>query len=614
MGTSTIGVKRILIQETLFTGVLFPIALVIWTHTAFTLLIDIVSIFCCSLLTMFLLWLRFSLPERFWLKLWGIFEPVLVTSLFTIPGIPIIPLVFMLPMLTMLIGVWGAYRFYPLRHDTRLHKARFARLDEISPLLSRTPGTDSFLMGTHKLIKHFVCVRPTKQRREIGNLLVVAPTRAGKGLLATSQMLSWKYSVIVNDIKGELFQATAGYRSRLGKVFVIDPTGVGNRYDPIRGKHTEDAFYSAATHLLFQADETDKIFTQRATGMLAELFAAARKEAIPAFVYVRSLLRSGLIKTAERLNRVDPTLATLFLDADFHDANFDNRFLLSAWETLTTRMKPLVTETVIRTLTTSDFTAQELLQSEQPITVYLRWKEQDLLSLSPLVRLLWGSLIDELTATYDSNQGAGCKPVLLLIDEAGRTAIPSLADQATTVVGRGISLWIAIQSLSQLEAVYGRARSQVLRDNMESQIYYRPADLSTAQYLEDRLGTRSLYAHSVSLKEGAETAQGLTERPISLQTAQEITQLKDREIIGFYRHLPPFKLHRIDWRNHHTLQTRRTIPAPEVSQLSSVPDIPPSPNESQISRSSDEFINPDAVFQAGSYRAHRKREARREIN
>src|SRR5207302_5169788 len=141
--------------------------------------------------------------------------------------------------------------------------------------------------------------------------------------------------------------------------------------------------------------------------------------------------------------------------------------------------------------------ARELLQATHPITVYLRWKEQDLLSLSPLVRLLWGSLIDELTTCYDAAQGNGCNPVLLLIDEAGRTAIPSLADQATTVVGRGISLWIAIQSLSQLEAVYGQARAQILRDNMESQIYYRPTDLATARYLEERLGTQSAYAHSM---------------------------------------------------------------------------------------------------------------------
>ncbi len=207
------------------------------------------------------------------------------------------------------------------------------------------------------------------------------------------------------------------------------------------------------------------------------------------------------------------------------------------------------------------------MQGEKPMSVYLRWPERDLLALSPLVRLLWGSLIDELITTYDKAEGKGCKPVLLLVDEAGRTAIPSLADHATTVVGRGVSLWVAIQSISQLEAVYGKARAQVLKDNMESQIYYRPTDLATAEYLEQRLGRKSGYARSQTVREGAETSQGRSEQGIPLMTAQEILQLKDEEIIGFHRRLPPFRIRRVDFRHHATLIKRRQIPPPKLSPI-----------------------------------------------
>jgi hypothetical protein len=113
-----------------------------------------------------------------------------------------------------------------------LHKARFAKRHELSELLQKTPCPDGVLLGTRRdffFLKRFVSVRPTKTRREIGNTLIVGPTRSGKGLLATSQLLSWNHSVIVNDIKGELFTATAGYRSTLGDVYVIDPIGVGHR-------------------------------------------------------------------------------------------------------------------------------------------------------------------------------------------------------------------------------------------------------------------------------------------------------------------------------------------------------------------------------------------------
>src|SRR3954468_10129186 len=175
-----------------------------------------------------------------------------------------------------------------------LHVARFARIDELATLASPRPRRFGLLLGRTRF-RHLLHVTPTKTRRELGNVLVVAPTRGGKGLLATTQLLTWKHSVIVNDIKGELFAQTAGYRATLGKVFVIDPAGVGHRYDPLQGKHTEDALLSVATNLLFKPDEGEgAIFTQRATNMLTQLFLGARLAGNAPLPYVRQLLRTGL--------------------------------------------------------------------------------------------------------------------------------------------------------------------------------------------------------------------------------------------------------------------------------------------------------------------------------
>jgi type IV secretion system protein VirD4 len=482
--------------------------------------------------------------------------------------------------------------------NKQLYIARFARQDELESLVSPTFDESSLLLGKG-FFNHFLRVRSTKNRRELGNLLVVAPTRGGKGLLAVSQLLTWQHSVIVNDIKGDLFTQTAGYRSTLGKVFVIDPQGYGHRFDPLDGKSTEDELHSSAIHLLFQPDEGEgKIFTLRATRMLTQLFLAARIEGKAPFPYVRQIINGGLPDGAQRLNMVSPQLATKFLDVSFKEAketNFTDRFLLSAWSTLTAKMESLLTETVIRSLAGSDFATKGLMFSKKPITVYLRWAERDLLALSPLVRLMWGSLIDELITTYDKAQGRNCHPVLLLIDEAGRTAIPSLADHATTVVGRSITLWVAIQSLSQLEAVYGRARANILRENMETQIYYRPSNQETAEYLERCLGKKSDYAHSRTMREGTKASIGLSEQGIPLMTAWEIKQMEDEEIIGFHRKLPPFKAKRMDWRNSKLLEQRRQIPAPELSPLPQPEDRSQKLIWAREKKFADGYINPDEV-------------------
>lgn len=457
-----------------------------------------------------------------------------------------------------------------------LHRARFARTSELWPLFSASFVPDSVLLGTRRwlLSQRLVTVRKTTQRPELGNLLIVAPTRSGKGLLAISQLLTWHHSVIVNDIKGDLFTQTAGFRSLLGPVYVLDPTGIGHAYDPLQNKATEDALYSSAAHLLHQAGEKDEIFTQRAMTMLACIFAAAKREEAPALPYARTMLRAGLAGCVERLQTVAPELATVFLDVSLENANLTDRFLLSAWGTLTARMRPLLTETVTRSLSHSDFTPEEIITNPRPVTVYLRWKEQDLLALSPLIRLLWGSLIDELVTIYDHSAGKGCNPVLLLIDEAGRTAIPSLADHATTVVGRGLTMWVAVQSLSQLEVVYGKARAQVLRDNMESQLYYRPSDVATAQYVEARCGRQSAYAHHTTEQQNGHTNEGRSEQAIPLLSAHDFLRYQDHEVIGFHRALPPFKLARMDWRQHPLLQKRRTVSPPKLPVLPVVAELP----------------------------------------
>jgi type IV secretion system protein VirD4 len=478
-----------------------------------------------------------------------------------------------------------------LSKDTRLHRARFAKTPDIRPLLSPAPPLSSLLLGTRS--GDIVSVSSTKMRTELGNLLAVAPTRGGKGLLAVSQLLTWPHSVIVNDIKGDLFTQTAGYRSTLGPVFVIDPTGVGSACDPLTGAETEDELYALATHLLYQADEGNgAIFTQRAITMLTQMLLAARKEQIPPFPYIRALIRSGFVSTAENLHRLDPTLAAQFLDDKFEKANLTDRFLLSAWGTLTARLRPLLTETAIRSLTRSSFTPDAIIRSDAPVTVYLRWREKDLLALTPLVRLLWGSLIDGMLTVYDRTQGEGCHPVLLLVDEAGRTPIPMLADHAATVVGRKLYLWISVQDLSQLESKYGRSRAKTLRNNMENQIYYRPNDYDTAIQMETRLGRVSEYAHSHTARDEGKASDGLSEQGVPLLTAQEVMQMNDEDVLAFHRNLPPMRLKRMDWRKTEALRVRRNMQPPALPPLPHATDLT-IPNAAPAGR--DSIIDPDEI-------------------
>jgi type IV secretory pathway TraG/TraD family ATPase VirD4 len=89
----------------------------------------------------------------------------------------------------------------------------------------------------------------------------------------------------------------------------------------------------------------------------------------------------------------------------------------------------------------------------------------------------------------------------------------------------------------------------------------------TADYLEHCLGRKSQYARSETLREGTATSEGRSEQGIPLMTSQDIKQLKDEDIIGFHRRLPPFRAKRMDWRLFPDLVQRQVIPAPHLAAL-----------------------------------------------
>ena len=225
----------------------------------------------------------------------------------------------------------------------------------------------------------------------------------------------------------------------------------------------------------------------------------------------------------------------------------------------------------------SDFRPADLL-GDEPISVYLRLTERDMRGLKPLLRLVWETLLNELVTHYDRAAGQGCHPVLLMLDEAARFAVPSLPEYAATVAGRGLSLWVAVQSLSQLDGVYGRAGALALRDSLDSQVFYRPSELATAEFLEQRLGQVSAYARSYTLtRDGSRESEARSERPVPLLVAQEILQLPAHQVIAFHRDLPPALLDRVSWLQHRALQMRQGLPVPAVMELLPAPRLPDLP-------------------------------------
>jgi type IV secretion system protein VirD4 len=617
MGKGTIAIKGTLIAKHHLLGnvaictALWTASAVLWHLFASTISVEyaIAIAGAAGALVLFTITIRFSLNWKQWLRLWFCVVPSLLSSVALVPTIPLAVLAAIIP-LWLLLGFWGIYRFAPFDLDTRLHKARYANADEKAMLLMNQPYPYGFLLGVSGLsyyfpnfFKQFYCVRSTLAKREYGNMIVVCPIGGGKGLNIQTQLLTTKHSCVVNDTKGDLHLETAGDREKKGPVYAIDVTGVGHRFDPLMGKHTEQELRSCATELLRVPDEKDPFFTDTAIDMLTTLLLAARKIDHPPFPFVLAMINKGLPEIAQTLQSIDPQLATRFLEMPLEKADLTDRTLKSCYRTLTSRMRALLTEQLVKILSGSDFDPAELMLSDKPVTVYLKWKEEDLDALAPIIKLMWRSIMKRLITTYDTKKKKGqekaCKTVLLLIDEGANPAIPSLEKYAATMRSRNIFFQLYIQSLAQLDMAYGQKAAQTIKDNIETWLFYRQNDLQTAEYVARRSWYTSAYAHSYNQSDQQErSSQGLSEQGVWLISPLEVTGLSDEKIICFHRKLSPIKMYRMDWRRYRMFRERHGLPPPQLHPLPEVPALAiaaAQPTEKAVL----EFINPDAPFTSG---------------
>ena len=308
--------------------------------------------------------------------------------------------------------------------------------------------------------------------------------------------------------------------------------------------------------------------------MLTKVFLAARAEDQPPFPYARRIVRLGLPGAAERLHKVAPSLARQFLDRDYKDRDFDDKFLTSAWASLTAGVRSILTETVVRSLSGNDVFLADLLTGEKSVTIYLSWPERYLLTLRPLMKLLWGSILEELKHVADTAEKNGTKTrrVLCLVDEAGVTPIHELEKHIATANARGISFILAYQSKSQIAENHGSYNAETILNSLDSQLYLRQASLQTAEYVSRLLGDRSGFAHSQSEHKGQEITSSSSEREVPLMTPRQIMQLPDGRLIGFHRNLPPFEAESLKWWRYPKLVSRKGLPPPTLPTLPALPE------------------------------------------
>ena len=340
--------------------------------------------------------------------------------------------------------------------------------------------------------------RPFLVSKTFPHALIVAPTGRGKGVgFVIPNLLTYKGSAVVLDVKGENFRETSRFRASMGdKVFRFAPTDWDrptHRYNPL-------ARIAAMTNPDRQQMElklTAKLFLQtdneKLSGLLAggiDLFVAAGllafERGVPTIGEIYRITASGGDKQKEYLKRaheVKNTSAKLIFE---RMASTNNDTLTSYLSLLMTSGLDTWDNRAIDAATaTSDFSFRNIRR--RPHAIYLVVESEMIRPLAPLIRLFFSDLIASLQAQEPGDDEPW--PVMIMLDEFDRLGkMPIVAESIKTLRSFGGNLAIVTQTIPALDEIYGENTRRSLQGGAGVKLYLTPSEQKTIEELSQAVG------------------------------------------------------------------------------------------------------------------------------
>lgn len=393
-------------------------------------------------------------------------------------------------------------------------------------------------------------------------VLLAAPARSGKGVgIVIPNLLSYPDSVVVLDIKRENYARSAGFRRAHGQeVYLFDPFAEDSRthrYNPLSAIpaglfRVGDilaigyALYPPGGHDDFWKDQARNLFLgivlllcewrdARRAGKgasipdypvtMGEVLRQSSGNGMP----VKSYLQRALVQHRELLSGPCVDALNRFLSND-------DKVLASILATFHAPLTIWANPIVDAATSASDFDLRDVRRRR--MSIYIGITPDHLSEAALLVNLVFSQLVNLNTKQLPEADPTLRFQCLLLLDEMTAIGKIHIISRAVAyMAGYNLRLLSIVQSVAQLESVYGRADARTFITNHAMQILYAPREQKDANDYSEMLGTFTDQSRSVSRPSAmfggrSGSSESLSEQRRPLLLPQELKELgRDKEII-----------------------------------------------------------------------------------
>jgi len=378
--------------------------------------------------------------------------------------------------------------------------------------VSATPK--GFVFGKDLYRGDYLC----KAEEKDGHIMVVGGAGSGKtSCLAIPSLIAWQKRVFAIDIKGELYRKT-GKKRTSAKVFnPMDSNSYG--YDPFyllsKSDSVEQEIAEISIALIaIPPDTKDSFWLESARNVLTGALIHFHSEGLSFVQAVSTILETPVNRLLNQVYKNDLSKRYVTRCMEMRDETLGN-----IMNELGNNISIFATDKNIQKVFSKPviITPQDL---ENGFDVFLSIPEDKLRQWKGLLTLIVSQFLNHFERRPDSK----ATPVLFLLDEFPRLGkVAAISDALATLRSKKITICLIIQSLAQLDVIYGKPSRQVISDNCSYKAILRATDADTQAYFSRLVGTYEKVKESRS--ESKSPITGIT-RGKSISTS-----LEDKPII-----------------------------------------------------------------------------------
>ncbi|MCL2105458.1 MAG: type IV secretory system conjugative DNA transfer family protein [Oscillospiraceae bacterium] len=338
-----------------------------------------------------------------------------------------------------------------------------------------------FIFGTYKS-KYFI-----KSESSDGHILICGGAGSGKSSsLAIPSLLAWQSAIFAIDIKGELSAATA---DKPGERKIFNPMSYETwGFDPFyllnnSDNAAQEAHEIAAALVPEPANVKDPFWIQSAQNLLTALLLHYHAAGLSFVETIKEILSKPVDLHVKYVFETTQNEAARLHMSQFY--TLENKTLAGIFAEVGNAIRLFATDRhVIAALSKENNISPADL--EQGIDIFLSIPEDKLDQWKPLFTLITNQFLKHFERRDENN----ARPILFLLDEFPRLGrIEPVVTGLTTLRSKKITIALIIQSLAQLDLLYGPAQRRVILDNCSYKAILGASDAETQEYFSRLVGT-----------------------------------------------------------------------------------------------------------------------------